>query len=258
MTEDYSGDPGVTHNYTSQIELAREMQRWGFGDAVAGILAAFLLSNIFGAIIMAIAGWKTSSDIPIWGFGVVQIPLWAGYLAVVVLAGRKGPGFREAFGLAARQWDPMVGLIVGILCQLVLLPVLYMPILKVLGTDSDELSKPARELARGAHGISSWLLFAVLVGLVAPVVEEVFFRGLLLRSLSKRGLQPWVAVLLSSLIFAALHVQLLQLIGLFAFGLVLAALTVITGRLGPAIFAHIGFNMTTVVVLYLNYRSGIR
>ena len=41
----------------------------------------------------------------------------------------------------------------------------------------------------------------------------------------------------------------MQFPGLFAFGVVAAVLTQRTGRLGTAIWAHVGFNLTTVVLL---------
>lgn len=244
--------------YRAQIDAARHGERWGFGDAVTGMFAAFLLSNVVGVVILGVAGWDSPSKIPMWGFGVLQIPLWAGYIGTTILAGRKGSGLRSSFGMSLRPYDPLVGLVVGITCQLVVLPLFYVPIFRLTGTDTKELSRPAKELASGAQSPWSWILFALLVSLVAPVVEELFFRGLLLRSLSKRGSAPVAAVLLSAAIFAGLHFQLLQLPGLFVFGVTLAGLAVATGRLGPAVFAHIGFNATTVVVLYLDYRSRLR
>lgn len=252
-------DRGASESsYPLQIDRAVQSERWGFGDAAGGIAAAFLLSNIVGAIIVAAAGWRSAAEIPIWGFGVLQIPLWAGYLGCILVAASKGSGLVEAFGLTARIVDPFAGILVGILSQLLLLPAIYLPIFHLTGKTAKDLSRPAERLASGAQSSWSWLLFALLVGLVAPVVEETFFRGLLLRSLSKRGASAAVAVLGSAAIFAGLHFQLLQLPGLFVFGVILAVMTVLTGRLGPAIFAHIGFNSTTVVVLYLDYRSRMR
>jgi uncharacterized protein len=84
----------------------------------------------------------------------------------------------------------------------------------------------------------------------APVVEELFYRGLLLRSLDKRGIQPWLSVVLSALLFAGMHFEALQFAGLFLFGIVLALLVHRTGRLGPAIWAHAAFNAVTVLQLY--------
>ena len=89
-----------------------------------------------------------------------------------------------------------------------------------------------------------------MVVFVAPVVEELFYRGLVLRSLEKRRWPRWAVVVGSAALFAAMHFQVLQFPGLFVFGVVLALMTLITGRLGPAIWAHAGFNGATVVLLY--------
>lgn len=218
---------------------------------VGGVLIAYLATNLIGVVIISIAGWESSSEIPMWGFGVLQVPLWAVYLLTVVVAGSKGTGVVDAFGLRIRALDPLVGLVIGVLCQLVVLPLLYLPIFELTGTDSEELSRPAKELASGAQTPWGWFLFAVLVGLVAPLIEELFFRGLMLRSLSKRPMSVTAAVVVSSFVFAGLHFQALQFAGLFVFGIVLAVLAVATGRLGPSVFAHVGFNATTVLVLYL-------
>jgi len=226
--------------------------RWGLGDVVTGILVAMVSSILVGSLIYGIAGWESSDQVPIWGLGLLQVPLWAGYLGVTVwAASTKGGGVVSDLGLRATSADAPVGLLAGVLAQLLLLPALYIPIFWLTGTDADELSEPARQLADRAGSVPSWLLFAVLVGICAPVVEELFYRGLFLRSLTKRGMPPVAAVVLSSAIFAAIHFQVLQFVGLFAFGLIAGALAERTGRLGSAIWAHIGFNLSTVVLLYL-------
>lgn len=240
-------------DYGEQIALAATTERWGLADLAAGILVAHLATTIIGSIIISIAGWDPLSKVPMWGFGVLQVPLWAVYLGTVVYAGTKGTGAVHAFGVRFHALDPIVGLVVGVLCQLIVLPLLYIPIFRLTGTDSGELSRPAEELASRAQSSVGWILFALLIGLVAPVIEELFFRGLLLRSLSKRSMQIPLAVLTSAAIFAAMHLQALQFPGLFVFGVVLAVMAVASGRLGPSIFAHIGFNATTIVVLYLNH-----
>jgi membrane protease YdiL (CAAX protease family) len=61
-------------------------------------------------------------------------------------------------------------------------------------------------------------------------------------------------VLGSAAVFALLHFQALQFPGLFVFGVVLASLTLALGRLGPAVWAHMAFNASTVAVLYWDSR----
>lgn len=226
-------------------------RRWGFGEVGIGIACSLVLSTLVGAMIMGVAGWTSGDDVPMWGLGLLQIPLWAGYLGAVWLAGTKGDGVVADFHLHTRPLDVPIGLAVGIVTQLVVLPLIYLPIFWLSDANSDDLSRPAEELAGRADGTLSWVLFALLVGICAPIVEELFYRGLLLRSAEKRGLSPWASAGVSALVFAAMHFQGLQFPGLLAFGLVAGALVVVTGRLGPAIFAHIGFNLTTVVTLYL-------
>ena len=89
---------------------------------------------------------------------------------------------------------------------------------------------------------------------VSPIAEEIFYRGLVLRSLIKRGLPGGVSVVLTAAIFAATHIQdlatwLLLLPGLVFAGLVFGALALRTGRLGTSIAAHMGFNLVTAVAL---------
>ena len=232
---------------------APDLPRWGLGDVVAGIVVSMVLSIVVGSLIYAVAGWSSSDDVPVWGLALLQVPLWAGYLGITLWATwTKGRGPVADLGFTARWFDPFVGLAVGIVTQVLVLPALYVPIFWVTGTDSEELSAPAKELADRAGSVPSWLLFAFLVGICAPVVEELFYRGLLLRSLTKRQLPAPVAVIVSAALFAAIHFQVLQFAGLFVFGLIAGTLAARSGRLGPSIWAHIGFNMTTVVVLYLS------
>src|SRR3546814_11865671 len=63
------------------------------------------------------------------------------------------------------------------------------------------------------------------VVLVAPVVEELFFRGLLLGTVRERW-GTFAAVIGSSVFFGATHFQPLQFAGLTAAGLVFAAAVV--------------------------------
>ncbi len=92
------------------------------------------------------------------------------------------------------------------------------------------------------------LLLVLIVGLGAPSVEELFYRGLLLRSLERRWGPGW-AVALSAIVFGATHFQPLQFPALTLLGVILALMVQRTGRLGPAIATHVVFNMVTVIVL---------
>jgi membrane protease YdiL (CAAX protease family) len=96
---------------------------------------------------------------------------------------------------------------------------------------------------------------AVVVGVStmigAPIVEELFFRGLLQHALARYA---WVAVVVQGLVFGLVHVtpeeglgNLGIVLGLAAFGMVLGAAVRRTGRLGTSIVAHAVFNAIAVV-----------
>ena len=130
-------------------------------------------------------------------------------------------------------------------------PLLYLPLLLLF--DDLDVAEPARNLVDKATGIGVVLLVLVVV-VGAPVVEEIFYRGLALRAMESR-MRPGLALVLSSLIFAVVHLQVTQFPALLMFGLVAGRLAQKDGRLGRAIWAHVGFNATTTVILLLNVPS---
>ena len=101
------------------------------------------------------------------------------------------------------------------------------------------------------------IILLVVVG--APLVEELLFRGLILRNL-QRWFGATFAIVASSVLFAIPHWQpdatwqettvLLTALGMV--GLVLAIGAVMTNRLGPSVIAHFFFNAAgTIITLVL-------
>jgi membrane protease YdiL (CAAX protease family) len=106
----------------------------------------------------------------------------------------------------------------------------------------------AEDLTEGATNAVGVILLVLIVGLAAPVFEELFYRGLWLRAIERRA-GTLVAVIGSSVLFGLVHFEPYDLPALIGFGAIVAILTVRTGRLGPAIWAHVAFNLTAVVGL---------
>jgi uncharacterized protein len=220
--------------------------RWGLGDAWLGLLLGNVAALVVGVLILSATGYTDteSDDLPLTIIALLQVPLWLGYLTMPVLAARrKGNGLVEDFGLRMRPLDVPVGLVIGVLTQLVVVPLVYLPIFWVIG-DRD-VSADARALTDRADSPVGVVLLVLIVVIGAPIVEELFFRGLLLRSLERRWGSVW-GLLISSLIFGAVHLQPLQFPALVVVGLILGVLAQRTGRLGPSIFAHIAFNAVAV------------
>lgn len=225
--------------------------RWGMGDAVAG----WLLSQVGGAVTFSLAmalsgtGSRDPDELSLGWVAAGQLGLWLGFLGVPWLASRtKGNGIVRDFGLRGERRDVVVGSVVGVLSQLVLLPLLYLPLLQLLDRDAGDVEQVARNLTDRATDPIGVVLLVLIVGLGAPVAEEVFYRGLVFRSLEKR-FGTWPGIVVSGVVFGASHLEWLTLPGLALFGGILAYLTHRTQRLAPAVAAHVAFNMVTVVVL---------
>jgi membrane protease YdiL (CAAX protease family) len=218
-------------------EPVRE-RRWGLGDVVAGLALGIAASQVALAIVLGATDRTADQvdDLPLSLVLVTQLGLWVGLFGVPWFATRaKGGGLVRDLHLRARWRDLWVGGSLGIVLQLLVLPLLYWPLLELLADRAD-----------GAIGV---ILLVLIVGIGAPIVEEVFYRGLLLGSLRKRGVPTGASVVLTALVFGLSHFELLQLPALVLFGVVAGALAVRYDRLGPAIAAHVGFNMVTVIAL---------
>lgn len=100
------------------------------------------------------------------------------------------------------------------------------------------------------YGYEYMLAFAALV-IIAPIAEEVLFRGYLLGKL-RTHLPVWAAILVTSLLFAAVHFQFNVGVDVFALSIVLCLLRIQTGRLWPAILLHMIKNSIAFYFLFIN------
>lgn len=91
----------------------------------------------------------------------------------------------------------------------------------------------------------------IVVGIIAPVVEELLFRGAILRSLldwERISDTRWIAVVITAFLFSLIHLNPVQMPGAFIGGLIYGYVTIQTGSLVPAIVMHI-VNNTSACVL---------
>jgi len=223
--------------------------RWGLGDAAVGWLVGLFGGGIAGAIVLAAADAEDFDALSLGWVAVAQLGLWIGLLGAPYLAARfKGNGMRRDFGLTATWSDAAVGGIAGLVGQFAIFWLVYLPMSLLTDVTPDEFSEPAQNMADKAGGALGVVLLVLIVGIGAPIVEEIFYRGLVQRSLVRRVGVRW-GIALSSVLFGAAHFQLLQFPALALAGVLFGVLAHRAGRLGPAIAAHIVFNMTAVVTL---------
>lgn len=158
----------------------------------------------------------------------------------------KGLGPARDWRLQFKPIDPLIG--IGTALIAFALSAAAGGIVAHLVHLADESEADNTQFLVDAKG-TAWLwvlLFTAVIG--APLVEELFFRGLTLRAFEKRW-GPVAAVIGSTLVFTLPHFQKPELaptLVLFAsigcVGLVFALVAINVGRLGPTIVAHMIFN----------------
>lgn len=230
-----------------------EPTRASVGVAATAWFVTLVAAALGAQIVIAVSGNGGESlvDLPFRFTAMALVAQWGSAVAVLwFVSVRYLTGHPMADYALRFKWLDAVGIPLGVLSQLVLLELIYWP-LRALFEDTFsrvELEKPARELTDRASG--GWkVVLVVAVVMCAPIIEETMYRGLILRSLDAR-IADVLALLISAVWFAAVHIQGLQFLGLFAFGLVLGSCVQRTGRLGMAILTHAAFNATSLVLLW--------
>ncbi|MBN2853768.1 MAG: CPBP family intramembrane metalloprotease [Clostridia bacterium] len=96
------------------------------------------------------------------------------------------------------------------------------------------------------------ILLIIGIGIIAPIVEELIFRGFIFKRL-KDSFPVWAAILIQALFFAVVHGNLVQMSYAFAVGLILGIIVYKSNSLYPAIILHIINNsVSTVSDMYFN------
>ena len=207
-------------------------QPWGVRHVIFGWLLGQVSVILVFVAIKAVDRSIDLDDPSLDVTAILQSALWVGTLGIPVwLHFIKGVSWKD-FGWGFQKNDIFSGLLIGLGTQIAA-GLLYLPLMLIF--DDFDVSEPARELVDKATGFGVFLLFLVVV-VGAPLVEELFFRGLTLKAFEKK-MSSRLALVLSSLFFAIAHLQVLQFPALLLFGLVAGYLVKKYDRLGRAVWA---------------------
>jgi uncharacterized protein len=231
----------TTPEDTSEYQL-------GIADAFAWLVVAQLGSALwFGIVAAVFHNGATPDPLPLTTLFTLQLAFVVAYGVGPWWSSRyRGNGPGADYRVSVKIGDLPLGIVCGVFTQLIVIA-LYFPILRFVDSDPGDA---ARRLTSQVDDTGRLLLLVLMVVVLAPAVEEFYFRGLFLRTLAPHiGLWPTVGV--QALVFAAVHYQLLQFPGLVVVGLVAGALAVRTGRLGASWAMHASFNGITLFFLMI-------
>lgn len=216
---------------------------WKISDVLFTYAFIFALS-VFAIGVLLLTNIDTENAVfP----ALLQIVISASTMSVIyfIVTKKYKIPFNEAFGISYK--DTPRYFIMGIIVSLVLVISTTLVSVALSGFSQGEkenpyVSMPAEKLR----------IISLLAVFIAPVVEEIFFRGFMQPALVK-NLGMFGGILLTALIFGLSHSQYLgystALVAVTVIGLILGVVRQRTGSVMPGIFAHLMNNLFAALSL---------
>ena len=133
--------------------------------------------------------------------------------------------------------------VVGFVVALILADIAAYPIEQHFGVD------PTQQALSQSATVSGLLPLVLLSGvIIAPIAEEIVFRGYLYKAFRDR-FKPWYAIVMSAALFSAIHLEPLAAVPLFVIGVVLAYMYEKTDNLMAPIALHMLNNAVAFLVV---------
>lgn len=181
------------------------------------------------------------------------------YLLVIVavywFAVRRPGGSWQQVGLRsfASGWLPFLPILVVV--QLLGMALINTQLVALF--TGRQFENPQVEAITGGLRLTSkdLVLLLLLIAVIAPIAEELFFRGMLYPVLRRRWSPRW-AIVANAMLFALVHFIPLLLPALFFIGLILAWVRERTQSIIPGILLHAMQNGLVVVAIYAGSVSG--
>ncbi len=228
---------------------------WGWRDVSKAVFFIIIGSVILGAITVGLTLYTGTIVDPSEGMAAAPL-FWLGalvygvvILAVYLFAVRRAGGDWAVLGFRsfAFWWLPFI----PVLALVQLLGMSIINLVLVLPFTGGTFENPQIEALTGGSALSlrDFGLLLILVAVIAPIAEEIFFRGMLYPLLRQRW-SPKVAIVINGFVFALIHFIPLLIPGLFFVGIVLAWVRERSGSIIPAILLHAAQNAIVLYGLY--------
>ncbi len=221
---------------------AGSMLGWILFVFVAGLVGA----NVMG-VLLVLAGEELTEPIP---FSLVFFAQAAASMAVVFAYSRRSSSSLVAdvgLNLSGRDWWVLfagMGLQIGA-------ALVTLPIVESMFPDGAPEQGVAQITGETETTLEIVVIF-VSVAVVAPIIEEILYRGMLLSWLG-RFMGKWMSIIVSAAVFAGMHLidwnARAVVPGLFVIGLVLGWAAMRRGDLSLAIPLHAGVNLLAAILI---------
>ena len=238
------------------IMSERPAVRWGFKEVASGFVFMFFIEGI---IFISQTFWywvmgleKVQRDIFLLSNSIVRDLCVAAFVWMLVRS--CGQSWR-ALGFKRERF--LQNLKTGLLGYLAIIPPMLLGffILAALMNffSYEPLPQNVVQIYLKKNTTPYLFIFTLFVAVFGPVLEELFFRGFTYPALKKQ-MGTGKAMILTSLVFAAFHMNAAAFVPIFFLGLFLTYLYESTGSLVPSISAHVLHN-ALMVMMTLGFRA---
>jgi len=143
------------------------------------------------------------------------------------------------------------GLLDGIRGWIMIIPIVLLTSLVMNYFIENQMgSNPLLEIVLNNNNYFAFFILFITTTILAPLFEEIIFRGVLLPILS-RDFGRIIGIVLSSFVFALAHLSFSEFPPLFILGIGLACTRLISGRLISSVVMHSFWNGLTFLNLFL-------
>lgn len=226
---------------------------WGFKDLIIISLfaAILLLAYVGGLYFFNTKNYLRTGDLKsLYLIGILVFQWLMFLLPLIIFTARKYKLKWQHFGFVRVGILKTLGLVIGSYF-------LYIGITLIISLISiyNNIKIPGYQIQESVlplfgTDILGLIVAGIAIVLLAPLIEEILFRGFLLRTLSNKIGVIWGSIV-SALVFALLHVPWQSIIPIFILGLILNSIVIRSKSLWPAIGFHILNNSITFTILLL-------
>lgn len=240
--------PKGSYSLKYRIALCLALPAWVFLGFMLAQAAVLVLIEVFQKVGVPLADINASLFQVIAG-GVIY------GLAVTIVIGvprlvKKSRTSKAELGIQRfPSWMDILWVPTGAVAYLVLTSVITAIAMSVFTFVNYEQAQDT-----GFSNMSSqaeYVMAFIMLVIIAPIAEEILFRGYLFGKLRKYA-PIWVSILITSLLFAIVHFAWNVGFDVFALSIVLCLLRVVSGSLWPSVMLHMLKNSIAFYFLFIN------
>lgn len=219
---------------TGLAEPPVRTHRWGFG-AFLVVYAVFVLSAVVIAALVGTVDPEALDSATVVLLGTTVPTLLATVTALLVTK-LRGNGPKRDLRWSFDRTDVRAGIKFGAL-GLVCTTAAAVLWTNLVG-DENASSAVGRLVENDRLPLTAAITMFLFIWLVAPVCEEIIYRGLLWGALERLKWGRWAVFTLTTVIFAISHLEPLRTSLLLVIGIPIGLARLFTGRLGASVVAH--------------------